>query len=189
MRQVKKRTALVSVISAVCILLAIGVGFTVAYLVSRSLTLDNTFTVGDVDITLTESQTEGYMILPGAKVAKDPTVTVKGGSDDCWLFFTVEASSDFGHYMTYNVAEGWNPLEGETNVYYRAVDKTVGDKAFNLIKDNAVTVYDTVTEEELELIRNKPTLAFKAYAIQYAEIDSAEEAWDILKEEQLNEAA
>lgn len=184
----KKRTALVSVILAACILLAAGVGVTVAYLVSKSLTLDNTFTLGNVGITLTETPTEGYMILPGAEIPKDPTVTVKGGSDACWLFFKAEASSDFGSYMTYSVAEGWTPLEGEPNVYYRSVEKTVGDLSFGIIRDNSVSVRETVTEEELGIIHNKPTLSFRAYAVQRAEISSAEEAWDILKEEQLNEA-
>ncbi len=188
MRQLKSRKALISGILAACILLAAGIGTTVAYLVSKSLTLDNTFTLGNVGITLTESPTEGYMILPGAKIPKDPTVTVKGGSDACWLFFKAEASSDFGSYMTYSTADGWTALSGEPNVYYRAVTKTDDDLSFNLIWDNAITVHDTVTEEHIEFIHIKPTLSFKAYAIQRAEIGSAEEAWEILKEEQLNEA-
>lgn len=185
----KKRTALISVILAVSLLLAAGAGVTVAYLVSRSLTLENTFTYGNVSITLNESPSDGYIILPGTQIPKDPTVTVKGGSDACWLFFKAEPSSDFSNYMTYTPAEGWLPLSGVEGVYYRLAEATDKDVSFAILKGNAVTVHDTVTEEELELIHIKPTLTFTAYAVQFAEIDSAEEAWNILKEEQLNEAA
>ena len=189
MRQVKKRTALISVILAVSLLLAAGAGVTVAYLVSQSLTLENTFTYGDVSITLEESPVKEYLLLPGAEITKDPTITVKGGSDACWLFFKAEPSSDFSKYMTYTPAEGWKALSGASGVYYRIAEATKTDVSYGIIEGNRVAVHDTVTEEELELIRIKPTLTFTAYAVQFAEIDTAEEAWDILKEEQLNEAA
>ncbi len=189
MRLVKKKAVLISVIISACLLLAVGIGVTVAYLVSQSQTLDNTFTSGNVSVTLTESRSDGYLILPGTDVPKDPTVTVEGGSEACWLFFKAEASNDFDKYMTYTPDDGWTPLEGIAGVYYRQVDSAKEDISFSILKSNAVSVRDTVTEEDLDLIRIKPTLTFTAYAIQQVEINSAEEAWNHLKEEQLNETA
>jgi hypothetical protein len=142
-----------------------------------------------VSITLEESPVKEYLLLPGAEITKDPTITVKGGSDACWLFFKAEPSSDFSKYMTYTPAEGWKALSGASGVYYRIAEATKTDVSYGIIEGNRVAVHDTVTEEELELIRIKPTLTFTAYAIQFDEIDTAEEAWNILKEEQLNEAA
>jgi hypothetical protein len=184
----KKRKTLITVL-AICSVLAIGAVATFAYITAISQTLENTFTYGDVSITLEESPVKEYLLLPGAEITKDPTITVKGGSDACWLFFKAEPSSDFSKYMTYTPAEGWKALSGASGVYYRIAEATKTDVSYGIIEGNRVAVHDTVTEEELELIRIKPTLTFTAYAVQFAEIDTAEEAWNILKEEQLNEAA
>lgn len=84
------------------LLVCISVGATVAYLTAQD-SVTNTFTVGNVAINLDEAKVvydkttntysetaervkaNTYKILPGAKMAKDPTVTVKGGSEDCYV--------------------------------------------------------------------------------------------------------
>lgn len=178
----KKRTT-ISIVLVVLSILIVSVGITVAYLVSQSGEVENSFTIGNVSIELTESPSERYLMLPGTDIPKDPLVTVNAGSDACWLFFEIEKSPDFDKYMTYLPAEGWIALPGETDVYYRTVDKTETDTHFMLLAEDKVSVKDTVTEEELDALTEKPYLTFASYAIQRAEIPTAESAWELMMKE------
>ena len=178
----KKRKTLITVL-AICAVLTIGVGTTLAFLTSMSRTLENVFTVGKVNITLTESETDRYLILPGTEITQDPLVTVKAESDDCWLFVKAEKSSDFDMFMTYSPSSGWKAVEGETGVFYREVSDSDQNQYFKIIKDDKVTVLDSVTEEELKGLTKNPTLTFTAYAIQKSEIADAETAWSLILEE------
>ena len=78
----------------------------------------NTFTVGDINIGLTETTTD-YKMVPGNTIAKDPTVTVKAESEACWLFVKVTESENLDTFITYAIAEGWTKLQD--GVYYREV--------------------------------------------------------------------
>ena len=136
-------------IALLALVLVIGcvAGGTVAWLVATSDTVTNTFTYGNIDIALTETTGKDYKIIPGKDIPKDPKVTVKGGSEACWLFVKVEESGTF-------VAD---------KVTY-AIDKitvkdtlTKGD-----IKDIAAT---------------NPTLKITAYAVQQENIADAATAW------------
>ena len=71
---------------AIIILVSSIVGATVAYFISVSGEVENTFTIGNVEIALTETTGTSYPMTPGTTLEKDPTVTVKAGSDACWLF-------------------------------------------------------------------------------------------------------
>mgnify|MGYP006874691569 FL=1 len=105
------------------------------------------------------------------------------GSEACWLYVEIKKSSDFDDYMTYELADGWQLLSGVNNVYYREAPETDTDIDYQIIKDNAVLVYDTVTEEKLKEIVNKPNLEITAFAIQRETIDDPINAWEILKQE------
>lgn len=103
MKKSMLRKVLLLACSAV-LLVCLSVGATLAYLTSQD-TVTNTFTVGKVDITLDEaaikedkatgnwvedsskSRTEGnaYHLMPGLTYAKDPTVTVKAGSEPSYV--------------------------------------------------------------------------------------------------------
>ena len=178
----KKRKTLIIVL-AICSVLVIGTAITFAYITAISQTLENIFTVGKVSITLTESETDRYLILPGTEITKDPLVTVKAESDACWLFVKAEKSSDFDIFMTYSPSSGWKAVEGETGVFYREVSDSDQNQYFKIIKDDKVTVLDSVTEEELNRLTKNPTLTFTAYAIQKSEIADAETAWSLILEE------
>lgn len=162
------------------LILTLGVGATVAYLVSSPQTVQNTFTVGSVGITLTETTGPQYKMAPGAPVKKDPTVTVKAGSESCWLFVKVEESGNLHAFCSYQLQEGWTGLAGHPGIYYRAVESTAKDAAFPVLKDNRLLVYDTVTEEQLNAVTVNPTLKFTAYAIQSNGLDSVHDAWQAL---------
>ena len=62
-----------------------GVGVTVAYLVASSKPVINVFTIGDIQLSLTETTGTDYQLVPGTTVKKDPKLTVKAGSDACFL--------------------------------------------------------------------------------------------------------
>ena len=102
----KKSKILITVFCAVLLVVASVVG-TLAYLTSESKVV-NTFTVGNVQIKLDESNVvngvangrteEGnqYHLLPGGKYLKDPTVTVLANSENCYvrMFVTVNNIAD-----------------------------------------------------------------------------------------------
>ncbi len=167
---------------ALVLVFAVAVGGVVAWLTDKTDPVKNTFTVGDINIKLEETTT-AYKMVPGNAIAKDPTVTVKAGSEACWLFVEVEESENFGTFMTYAMADGWKVLDGQTGVYYREVDATTADTSFAVLKDNQVTVRDTVTKTQLEEVKtaNQPTLTFTAYAVQKDNIADAATAWAATK--------
>ena len=139
--------------------------------------MKNTFTVGDINIGLTETTTD-YKMVPGNTIAKDPTVTVKANSEACWLFVKVTESTDLKDFITYAIAEGWTALPGVDGVYYREVPASAADQPFSVLKGDAVTVNSDVTKEMLTAKDfANPTLTFKAYAVQKDNVASASDAW------------
>lgn len=164
----------------VTVLVCFGVvGTTFAWLVASTQPVKNTFTVGNITISLTETTTE-YKMIPGREIAKDPKITVDGGSEACWLFVKVDKSANFDTYMTYTAAEGWTELTTDAGVYYRKVDANAAKQEFAVLKGNIVTVKDTVTRDQLITANtNQPTLTFTAYAVQSEGVADAPAAWAI----------
>lgn len=153
---------------AAVLLIGCSVGGTLAWLTANTGAVTNTFTVGDIEIDLAESEELDLKMVPGCTIAKDPKVTVKAGSEACWLFVKIE-ESNVDDFITYNVAEGWTALTDVNGVYYREVPATTADTAFDILKDNQVTVKDTVTKEMMNGLTTEeiyPTLTFTAYACQ-----------------------
>ena len=171
----KKKT--LALVLALTLLVAGVVGGTLAWLTDRTAEVKNTFTVGDINIGLTET-TADYKMVPGNTIAKDPTVTVKANSEACWLFVKVTESTDLKDFITYAIAEGWTALPDVNGVYYREVPASAAGQTFSVLAGNAVTVKDTVTKEMLETAKTSaPTLTFKAYAVQKDNVTSASDAW------------
>lgn len=86
----KKLTAVALV---VCMLAIMLVGASLAYFTDKTDTAENTFTVGNVDIKLTEdkwNKNDKHNFMPGTTFDKDPTIVVESGSEDCWVFMEVE---------------------------------------------------------------------------------------------------
>ena len=158
---------IVSVCLVVCLLATAIIGTTLAYFTDKTDTVKNTFTVGNVDIDLKETTGENYKMIPGTTLDKNPKVTVKGGSEDCYVFVKVE-ETDLTDYITYEIAEGWTELDGTGNVYYREAESNAEDITWSVLKDDKVAVKNTV-EGLPEGV--KPTLSFSAYAIQMASFE------------------
>lgn len=171
-----KKKALALVL-ALTLLVAGIVGGTLAWLTDQTAEVKNTFTVGDINIGLTETTTD-YKMVPGNTIAKDPTVTVKANSEACWLFVKVTESTDLKDFITYAIAEGWTALPGVDGVYYREVPASAADQTFSVLAGDAVTVKSDVTRTMLETAKtDAPTLTFKAYAIQKDHFATADAAW------------
>ena len=169
-------------IALLALVLVIGcvAGGTVAWLVAKTDPVVNTFTYGNIDITLTETTGTSYKIIPGTDIMKNPKVTVKGGSEACWLFVKVEESGTFvADKVTYAIDNGWTPLEGEKGVYYREVAAVTADTDFSVLEGNKITVKDTLTKGDIkDIAATNPTLKITAYAVQQENIADAKTAWE-----------
>ena len=179
--------------------LALGIGGTVAWLTAQTSPVVNTFTVGDINITLAETGTtnnaKNYTFVPGDTLAKDPKVTVTAGSEDCYLFVKVEEANNTATGLTGKVinwsvdagtdpASTWVPVPEHQGYWYRTVpavaaDTTVNDlPSFYVLKDNQVTVNEEVTKDMVTgLTANKPTITVTAAAVQKDNVNTVADAW------------
>lgn len=199
---------LIAIVTAAVLVICCAVAGTLAWLTSTSDPVVNTFTPSDIDVTLVETKTN-FQMVPGYTIEKDPKVTVKAGSEDCYLFIKVEKSAVLDDYIAYAIAAGWEQLKDEQGVkvegvYYRTVSKVDSTREFSILgtgsypnaaspeytwSDNQVLVKPTVTKKmmnDLEATNaTKPTLTFTAYASQYMRDNttsfSAIEAWNNVK--------
>ncbi|MBR4035498.1 MAG: hypothetical protein IKJ05_02050 [Oscillospiraceae bacterium] len=210
----------IALLMAVVMLFGVAVGGTIAWLKATTDPVVNTFVHGDINIELDEaplkegSYTEidtnakrvksedGYKMVPGNTMEKDPQVRVLADSEDSWLFIKIEESENFDDYLTYAIAEGWKTYQAETNhvtILYRENVKA-GDK-FYILAENKVSVKEDVTKEMMNAIDGKvdetdktadeikaaqdaelalrPTLKFTAYAVQAANVTTVADAWSI----------
>lgn len=208
----KKKTA--ALFLALALVVGATIGGTIAWLTATSDTVTNTFTTSNIDITLNETDADGntvtsnsYQMVPGYTIDKDPTVTVKAGSEKCYLFVKLEKSTNFDTYLSYNVnttgSDAWTKLDGVTDeVYYRIVEASNSDQTFSVLAagtktfneftpaltctwgDNQLLVNPTVTKEKMNELNNQnyPKLIVTAYASQYMKDNtnnfSALDAWN-----------
>ena len=175
-------------LSLLALVLVVGcaVGGTIAWLTATTDPVVNTFTYGKIKIELTETTGTEYKIIPGGNISKDPKVTVKADSEACWLFVKVAEEGTFvANKVTYSIADGWTQGDGTvipTNVCYREVNAVTADTDFYVLKDNMVTVSETLTKEDIkDLTENHPQLIFTAYAVQKDGINTATDAWAKIK--------
>ena len=113
----KKKIVAIALVA--CLLLAVAAGATLAYFTDETEVKKNVFTVGNVDITLTEPKWDASgsedapEVYPGEKLAKDPTVT-NVGENPCFVRVKVT---------------GWDCLTPASKITYRTdyVDGKLGD--------------------------------------------------------------
>ena len=190
---------LVIMLVSLALVLCTVIGGTLAWLIAETEPVVNTFTYGDINITLHETDTNKdgdndpntntYSMVPGHIIAKDPIVTFKSNSENAWLFVKLEKVNDFDKFMTYEIADGWTKLDTVDGVYYREVSKADSDAVFAVLKgDNEnpngkVAVKEEVTKEMLNALdangaSNYPKLTVTAYAVQRDNnIATASDAW------------
>lgn len=179
------------------LLVAASVLGTMAYLTSTD-EVTNTFTVGQVQITLDEKDTDNstpdadrdkanaYHLLPGNEYEKDPTVHVNAVSEDSWIFVKVEngiaafeaaTSTEENGYKSISdqiTANGWKALDGVANVYYKPYTKSaIGS---DLIVFRNFKIADTANDVQGWATLNA-TVNITAYAVQKDGFDTASAAW------------
>lgn len=170
-------------IVAVVLVLCCAIGGTLAWLTAKSALVTNTFAPSNIKIELKETTGENYKMIPGYTITKDPKATVLAGSEECWLFVKIEKSANFNQYLTYEPANGWDPVAEETNVYARKVTTAEIGTAYSVLLNNQVTVKDGVDETMMNslTVANYPTLTITAYASQLHKSAGVEftaaEAW------------
>lgn len=201
------KTARKILLPLLCAVLLVGasVAGTLAYLTSRD-TVTNTFTVGKVEIELTESKvneygervnSEGqkidnnveptwvtgneYKLIPGHTYKKDPHVEVKTGSEECYLFVKVE--NGLGAHATIHwetePQEGqgiWNAVEEAEGYWVYSKTATAGQK---IQVFPSFTYGSNMTDTEIETDKDKK-IVVTAYAIQADGITTKEAAWSAL---------
>lgn len=179
----KTSKALLLSLCAVLLVTASVLG-TMAYLTSQDQVV-NTFTVGNVAITLDEKDVDNstpgendrdkanaYKLMPGHNYEKDPIVHVDANSEDCYLFVKVvneianiEAEKTVAQQMT---EKGWVAVDAANGIYVYTTDKTnpaVVTKGSNITVFKNFTIAGNVDNTTLATYADK-TITVNAYAIQ-----------------------
>ena len=204
----KKMMALVLCVALVAVA---AVGATMAYFTDTQ-EVNNTFTVGNVRITLDETTvnelgektsdvrtTKGnaYKLIPGHTYTKDPTVTVKKGSEKCYVraivtinkatkldeifapgvkLNTILTGTDSTKWMLKDVEkDATNDARIYTLEYYAPVDASADDvKLPELFKE--LVVPTSLTNGQLAELQGLE-IKVEAHAIQAEGFASAAAAW------------
>lgn len=179
----KTSKALLLSLCAVLLVTASVLG-TMAYLTSQDQVV-NTFTVGNVAITLDEKDVDNstpgendrdkanaYKLMPGHNYEKDPIVHVDANSEDCYLFVkvvneiaSIEAEKTVAQQMT---EKGWVAVDAANGIYVYTTDKTnpaVVTKGSNITVFENFTIAGNVDNTTLATYADK-TITVNAYAIQ-----------------------
>ncbi len=193
MKSVKK-----AIVAALCAgTLVVGsVAGTMAYLTSEDK-VENTFTVGNVAITLDETDVDNstqdserdrantYKLMPGHTYIKDPIVHVDKDSEDCYLFVKVDneitAIEGDTTVAVQMAAKDWVAVDGVDDIYVYSTGDTptavTADE--NKIVFENFTIAGTVDNDKLANYANK-TIIVTAYAIQANGFEgkTASEIWN-----------
>jgi predicted ribosomally synthesized peptide with SipW-like signal peptide len=178
---------------ALVLVIALSVAGTYAYLTSQA-SVKNTFTVGNVSITMDETDVDNstpnadrdvanaYKLIPGTTYTKDPIIHVAANSEKCYLFVKVdnnianaetnEAGKTVADQLT---ANGWDLVESQTNIYVYKATVNGGDNV-NVFK--SFTVSKDISNEALANAANGKTITVTAYAVQKDGFDNALAAWN-----------
>lgn len=174
---------------AIVLVVALSVAGTYAYLTDKTGPVVNTFTVGNVNIDLTETfntdtnndnKPDAWQaqLIPGKEYKKDPVVTVEPGSEKCYLFVKFEENGNAADYLDYTsllAAPDWTQGDGNkipSNVWYRVVDKNATNNAFHLLDNDTVTIKNNVTNDNMADAA-KAELVYTAYACQFEGMTAA----------------
>ena len=183
---IKKNKKLVTVVSAMfcaVVLVAGSIAGTIAYLTAKD-TIVNTFTIGNIQISLDETdvnlygeedgatrvKANSYKLVPGRTYIKDPTVHVEAGSEKCYVFVKVVDGLAAIQDAT-TIAD--QIVAGNPGVYYKVVDAS-----------NSNTDIDEVVFSNFKIKSNADvaeydgkTIDITAYAIQFDGFADAAAAW------------
>lgn len=165
----KMSKKMLAALLAVVMLVGAAIGGTLAWLATNTDPVVNTFTPSDINVTLTETTGNEYVMVPGFEIEKNPVASVTTGSVDAWLFVKLEKSANYGTYLNDPViASGWTAVSNEAGVYGRKVLKDDQGTEYHVLADDKLTVKSSVVKSDMEAIQTsgQPTLTVTAYATQ-----------------------
>jgi predicted ribosomally synthesized peptide with SipW-like signal peptide len=114
------RKSLVAIALVVAIGASLAIGGTLAYFTDTTDAKTNTFTVGGVDITLTEPSWDAnadHVLTPGTSYDKDPTIKVEEGSQDAYIYFGIDMNKYVSLVNLMGVDAYKNHIGGLTGTY------------------------------------------------------------------------
>lgn len=182
---------------AAVLLVAVSIGGTIAYLTATSGPVENTFEPSNVGVTIAESVSSTFKMVPDTVMKKDPKVTVTNDIDVYVFVEITETNWPENNLLTYAVASGWEKVTGTENVWSRIVTANANPKVFNVLAggtgdlaDGQVAVSKDMTADYMATLDNAnkyPKLSFDAYVIQKDPFTSAAAAWAQVKPTNTNE--
>ena len=193
-------------VACLCVALAVLTiaGTTLAYLTSQD-TVTNTFTVGNVSITLDEAKvnpdgtlvykedgqtladrvdSNTYKLIPGHTYTKDPTVHVDANSENSWIFVKVE--NGISGFEAVTVAGGYTAIAGQitANDWTALVGvENVYYKEYTTktVQENLAVFQNFQIADEANSNSNwenfNGTVTVTAYAVQKDGFNTASDAW------------
>ena len=188
-----KKKSLLTMLLALTLVAVVGVGATLAYLSDSTGAMVNTFTVGSgIDITQDESDEstpedptdrteEGndYTdIQPGDVLVKDPTVTIKANSSECYVFMQLTGADALAaQNFTFDGfdAEKWVKVAGEGTLdgvymYFETVKQADADQ---VLAPLFTSVTYSIDAEELAEGVELSDVVIKSCAVQAKNMDEA----------------
>ena len=178
MKVSKKNIAITGVAVSLAAVMLIG-GGTFAYLKGETDPITNSFRTNQVQVSLEETTGNEYNIIPGTTQRKDPKVTVNN-TVDAYVF--VEVADATEGLVRYAIADGWMPVDGVPNVYYRLVSAIQDIKEFSVLKNDEVKYSKALENDDMTdgsgSLKRDIDLTFNAVAIQAEPFADAKEAYN-----------
>lgn len=184
----KTRTKVLLLTLCAALLVCATVLATMAFLTAKDA-VTNTFTVGNVAITLDEAKVDvygeaatpgsrvdenTYKLIPGHEYTKDPTIHVAPNSEDCWLFVKLENGLvDITGATTIEdqMEANWKKIDEVNNIY--AYNSTASAGSNVVVFETFTLAQDAKVEEYADA-----KIIVTAYAVQADGFDTVEEAWN-----------
>lgn len=199
----KKAKKVLLLVLCAALLVGASVAGTVAYLTDKDNEVTNTFTIGDIEITLKEydvdpqsglkksplaevDKLEKLELVPGREIQKHPFVTVVANSEPCYLFVKVvngleayeDKTADGNTIAAQLDANGWESLTGVANVYYyETVIPTSNDAQVKPLFTSVKIAKNADAVSGWADIATNGNIVINAYAIQSEGFADAAAAW------------
>lgn len=188
----KKLVKILALALSAVLLVGATIAGTVAYLTSQ-VQVSNTFTSGNVAITMNEAKADlygtpadpevrvesnEYKLIPGHQYTKNTKITVDPKSETCYLFVKIDAKfASVTDVDARLVALKWKPIAAGSTVYYYCADNNNGavveaGSSITVIEHFKVnTDFDPTSD-------NFTSANFVAYAVQSDGFGTAVDAWN-----------
>ena len=203
MKENKKAKKVVALLLCAVLLVVGSVTGTMAYLTSQD-TVTNTFTVGNVTITMDETKVDvygkpltggeagrgdanTYKLIPGHTYTKDPIIYVTADSEDCFVFVQIDnaisAYEDNSATIASQItAKGWTQGNGTdipANVYYKTSLQSNPDRNLEVFDNFTIDKNANKFANWSSINPTDTKINVTAYAIQKDGLDE-KAAWTAL---------